>query len=229
MGKFSLCRSGSIGATLLALLLAVPALQAATFSYNTGFSFPLSPGNQVVNLPQWDPAAFPGQTLVSVKLDLQADIGANVTAENDSAISGNMGVNLTGIVSANSAGLSANALVLQGAGPFAVTATDGVPGSGPDFVDFGFVQGSDSDSDTIFAALAPYIGNGLFAASLAGNGAFSASGVTDSTVKVSNFAASGLVIVTYEFVPVPEPASVVLGAIGACGLGLVGWRRRRSK
>lgn len=231
MGRLSPYRSIAIGAlSFLLLLFAVPAVQAATVSYNAGFGFPLSPGNQIINsLPQWDPALYPGQTLVSVQLDVQADIGANVTAENDSATGGNMGVNLTGIVNASSTGLSASAVILQSAGPVAVTATDGNPGAGPDFVNFGLLNGSDSDSDQIFAALGPYIGNGNIIANIIGNGGFSVSGISDSTIQVSNFATSGLVTVTYEFVPVPEPTSIVLGAFGACGLALVGWRRRRSK
>lgn len=215
--------------SLLLFSLTVSAARAATVSYNTGFGFALSPGNQAVALPQWDPALFPGQTLVSVQLDIDANIGADVTAENDSVAAGNMGVNLTGLAQATSSGLTATAAILQAAGPVAVSGTDGNSGSGPDFVDFGTVSGSDSDSDTIFAGLAAYIGNGTFPATISGNGGFSVSGVSDSTIQVSNFGASGLVTVTYEFVPVPEPASIVLGALGACGLALVGWRRRRSK
>ncbi len=202
--------------------------QAGTISYNNGFGFALSPGSQVVSLPQWDPSAFPGQTLASVELKVDATVGADVTAENDSVIGGNMGVDLTGLVGATSSGLSATAAVLQSAGPVAVSASDGNPGSGPDFVDFGSISGSDSDSDTIIAGLAPYIGAGNFNANVNGNGGFSVSGVSDSTIQVSNFATSGLVTVTYNFVPVPEPASVVLGTLGACGLALVGGRRRRK-
>jgi hypothetical protein len=223
-------RSRTIGTlSLLFSMLMLSVAQAATVSYNTGFAFPLSPGNQAVVLPQWDPTLFPGQTLVSVELDILATIGANVTAENDSAIGGNMGVNLTGIANATSSGLSATATVLQGAGPVAVAATDGNPGAGPDFVDFGLLSGNDSDSDTIFAGLGAYIGNGTFPANIAGNGGFSVSGVSDSTIQVSGFGTNGVLTVTYEFVPVPEPASIVLGAFAACGLALVGWRRRGSK
>ncbi len=40
--------------------------------------------------------------------------------------------------------------------------------------------------------------------------------------------AVGTVTVIYNFTVVPEPSSVVLGAMGVCGLGFIGWRRRRS-
>ncbi len=40
--------------------------------------------------------------------------------------------------------------------------------------------------------------------------------------------AVGTVTVIYNYTVVPEPSSVALGALGACGLALVGWRRRRN-
>jgi hypothetical protein len=230
MNRLSSYRSLGIGAVLLLISLAASsAAHAASVSYNAPYGFPLSPGNQAVNLPQWDPALFPGQVLVSVQLTLDATIGANVTAENDSAIAGNMGVNLTGLAQATSGSLSATAAILQSAGPVAVAASDGNAGSGPDFNDFGMISGNDSDSDTIFAGLGAYIGNGNFATNVTGNGGFAVSGVSDSTIQVSSFAANGLVTVTYEYAAVPEPSSVVLGVFGAFGLALAGWRRRRTR
>jgi hypothetical protein len=125
--------------------------------------------------------------------------------------------------------LSTTAVVLQSAGPVAVGASDGISGSGPDFNDFGLLTGNDLDSDTIFAGFAAYVGNSTFATNVLGNGGFSVSGVSNSTIQVSNFAAGGQVTVTYEFVPVPEPSSIALGLFGACGLALAGWRRRRTR
>src|SRR5690348_3986657 len=110
-------------ATALVLTLSAAA-QAATVSYNQAYSFPLSPGNTVVNLPQWDPALFPGQTLVSVELKLDATIQADVTAENDSVIGGNMSVNLVGFASASApSGISTNVIANQIAGPLPAGAT----------------------------------------------------------------------------------------------------------
>ena len=217
----------TLGLAFAIVLSLAAAAQAATVSYNQAYSFPLSPGNTVVNLPQWDPALFPGQTLVSVELTLDATIQADVTAENDSAISGNMGVNLVGFANGTApSGISTTVLANQVAGPFAVSATDGNPGSGPDFINFGTVSDTDTDSDLIVALLGPYIGNATFATNVSGNGGFSVSGVTDSTLQVSNFGAAGEVTVTYTFVP--EPSSVVMAVLGAAGLGLVARRRRRS-
>lgn len=222
-------RSLRIGALVSLLSLAVTAAaQAASVSYNAPFGFSLSPGSQVVNLPQWDPAAFPGQVLVGVTLEIDATIGANVTAENDSATGGSMGVSLTGIASATAGSLSATASILQNAGPVAVSGTDGVGGAGPDFNDFGLISGNDSDTDSIFAGMGAYVGNGNFAANVFGSGGFAVSGVSDSTIQVSGFATNGQVTVTYEYAAVPEPASLALSAIGAVGLALVGWRRRRT-
>jgi hypothetical protein len=227
--RFALRSCGIATLSLAVCTLMLSAAQAVPIQHNTSFGFPLSPGNQVVSLPQWDPSAYPGFTLVSVGLELTANIVANVTAENDSAIGGNLGVNLTGIAGATAPSLSANAIIMTSAGPVAVTASDGNPGSGTDFVDFGAVGSSDTDSSTIFAGLGSYIGNGTFNATVNGSGGFSVSGVSDSTIQVSDFTSYGSVTVTYEMVPVPEPASMVLGSLGACGLALIAWRRRRSK
>jgi hypothetical protein len=210
----------------ISTLLFSSSAHAVPVQYSTSFGFSLSPGNQVVSLPQWDPSLYPGQTLVSVDLKLTANIVASVAAENDSAIGGNLGVNLTGVVGATAPSFSINAIVMTSAGPVAVTASDGVPGSGTDFIDFGALGASDTDSSTIFAGLGSYIGNGTFNTSINGSGGFSVSGVSDSTIQVSDFTSYGSVVVTYEMVPVPEPASVVLGSLGACGLALFAWRRR---
>jgi hypothetical protein len=213
---------------LLALMGSTAAL-AGTVSYtDPSISFPLSPGSDTGSVPQWDPALYPGQALVSVVLYINVTAGASVTAENDSAIGGNMGVNLTGLVSSTSPGLSATAAILASGGPVAVAASDGNPGTGPDFHNFGFIAASDDDSDTIFAGFGPYIGNGNVTINVNGSGGFSVSGVTDSTTQVSSFGGFGLVRITYNYEPVPEPSSVALAALAASGLALAVWRRRRK-
>jgi hypothetical protein len=216
-------------ASALALLLVLgsPAFAAST-SYNDSVSFPLSPGSDTAVIPQWDPALFPGQVLVSVELEIDATVGADITAENDSAIGGNISVSLTGLVGATApSGLSATAGIIGGAGPVPVAASDGNPGSGPDFHDFGTISDSDSDNDTIFAVLGPYIGNGNLNIPVNGSGGFAVSGVTDSTLQISNFAGSGVVTVTYTYEPVPEPSTIALALLGACGAALALWRRRK--
>ncbi|MGD9646284.1 MAG: choice-of-anchor E domain-containing protein [Pirellulales bacterium] len=222
-------RVAFVGCVALSLLaLAGSSAIAATVSYNANFSFPLSPGSQGVSVPQWDPSLFPGQKLTQVDLKIAGAIAATVDAENDSAIGGNMGVDLVGLLKVTAPSLSASAGILQSAGPVAVSATDGTAGSGTDFVDFGSVTGSDSASSSLTSGFASYIGAGLVSANVTGNGGFSVTGVSDSTIHVSDFGADGTVTVTYTYSPIPEPTSLALAGLSAVGLALAVWRRRRS-
>jgi hypothetical protein len=221
-------RVAFVGCLVFSLLaFAGSAAIAGTVSYNANFSFPLSPGSQVLSLPQWDPVLFPGQVLSKVELKIAGDISATVDAENDAVIGGNMGVDLLGQLKVSATSLSALAVILQSAGPVAVSATDGNTGSGPDFKNFGTVLGSDSASSSLIAGLAPYIGNGNISATVNGNGGFSVTGVSDSTIHVSDFGADGTVTVTYTYNPVPEPTSLALAGLSGLGLALAAWRRRR--
>lgn len=201
---------------------------AGTVTHNANFSFALSPGLQGLSLPQWDPALYPGQVLTKVELKIAGDVNATVDAENDSAVGGNMGVDLVGLLKASAPSLSTSASILQSAGPVAVSATDGIAGSGPDFVNFGTVTGSGSASNSLLAGLGAYIGAGSISATVNGNGGFSVTGVSDSTIHVSNFGADGVVSVTYTYNPVPEPTTMALAGLGGLGLALAAWRRRRS-
>ena len=78
--------SSAFGAVRVALVglfvfcLAVPGALAASVTHNANFSFPLSPGNQVLSLPQWDPALYPGQVLAKVGLKIVGDIEATLVA-----------------------------------------------------------------------------------------------------------------------------------------------------
>ena len=197
------------------------------------FAFPLSPGSQPLSIPKFDTLGGT-RTLTQVDLQILGSISAQVTAENDSAIPGNMGVDLIGLLKASIPGpLSTTAGILQSAGPVSVTGTDGVSGSGPDFIDFGLVSGAGSNSTFTNAGLAAYIGPGFLAGTASGNGGFSVSGVTSSTIKLSGFQALGDVSVTYTYTDnqgvVPEPASVVIWSV--LGLSVVGasWVRRRVR
>lgn len=212
---------------LFAAVLAAPALSmAASVSYNAPFSFPLSPGSQTVSLPQFDTAGGT-KVLTSISIDLDALIQAAVTAENDSAIAGNMGVDLTGLVKATVPSTSLTAGILQSAGPVPVAATDGTPDSGPDYYNFGTVTGSDSSNTVLFGGFAPYVGTGTWNATINGNGGFSVNGVTSSTIKISNFGASGEVSVTYNYNLVPEPSTLGLLSLGVAGLAMACARRRK--
>lgn len=200
---------------------------------SVNFAFPLSPGSQPLSIPKFDTLGGT-RTLTQVDLKIAGSVEANVTAENDSVIAGNMGVDLIGLIKAAIPGpLSASAAILQSAGPVAVSGTDGVPGSGPDFVDFGLISGAGANSTSTNSGLAAYIGPGFLAGTASGNGGFAITGVTDSTSKITNFQALGTVEVTYTYTDnagvVPEPASVVIWS--GLGLAVVGsrWVRRRYR
>lgn len=200
---------------------------------SVNFAFPLSPGSQPLSIPKFDTLGGT-RTLTQVDLKISGSVEANVTAENDSVISGNMGVDLIGLLKASIPGpLSTSAGILQSAGPVAVSGTDGVPGSGPDFVDFGLISGAGANSTSTNSGLAAYIGPGFLAGTASGNGGFAITGVTDSTSKITNFQAVGIVDVTYTYTDnagvVPEPASVVIWSVLGLSLVGAGWVRRRIR
>ena len=197
------------------------------------FAFPLSPGSQPLSIAKFDTLGGT-RTLTQVDLKIIGSIEAHVTAENDSAIGGNMSVDLIGLLKASIPGpLSTSAGILQSAGPVAVAASDGIPGSGPDFVDFGLLSGAGSNSASTNSGLAAYIGPGFLAGSASGNGGFSINGVTDSTSKITNFQALGTVEVIYTYTDnggvVPEPASVIVWSLLGLSLAGAGWVRGRLR
>jgi hypothetical protein len=196
---------------------------AAQISFSDTFNMDLSPGADTATVSQFNPALG---TLNYILIELDATVGAGITGENDSAIAGNMGVSLTGLVNLTGpSAASATAGIAQNAGPVAVTATDGVPDSGADFNDFGLISGSDTDSSILVVGFVPYTGLGNVVFNLDGSGGFAINGVTNSTLKITDFAADGTVKITYDYDAIPEPASLGLFAIG----GLMMIRRRRDR
>lgn len=161
-------------------------------------------------------------TLTSVQLIVQTDISADVTGENDSNSSGQLTLNLSGSANATFGGLDATALVNLSEGPISVGASDGTPDSGPDFHDFGNVIGSDDADDLIISGFSPFIGTGTISVPVDISGGFTITGVTDSSLSVSNFQSTGSVEVIYDYVP--EPASAILMGAGLLCLS----RRRRA-
>ncbi len=210
--------------TCTLVLLTVTAVASADLEeHSTNYAFPLSPGFQTVSLPEFNTLGGT-RVLDFVELCLFADIQADVTVENDSVLDApDYELSLTGLTDATAqvGSLGAGAGIADVWG-VALLATDGNPGSGPDFHDFGTLMSSDFDDDFTFAT-GPYEGLGTFDVLVDGSAGFAFNGTTDSTLVVSNLQASGEVKVKYNFHVIPEPATLSLLAFG--GLMLI--RRRR--
>lgn len=212
-----------VGAAVAAASLTGAATAGLQQVQQQAFGFPLSPGSQQLVFNQFDDNGGL-HVLKNVTLIVEATIGANVTAENDSPIDAPLfGVNINGSVTASFGGLFA--IVLLNDTQFApVGPSDGVPGSGPDFHDFGFLSDSGDDTKRANANFAAFIGNGTINADVNGGGGFSVTGSTDSTLVITDFAASGLVTIIYTYNVIPAPGAMALLAAA----GLVGVRRRRN-
>ncbi|MCC7351022.1 MAG: choice-of-anchor E domain-containing protein [Phycisphaerales bacterium] len=215
-------RAFQIGGFLAAGLILAPMASALQVSDTQPFNVQVPTSNQLVPVAQFDDMGGT-RTLTSITLELNSTIGANTTGENDSNTSGSLTMNLSGNATADLFALSTASIVNTSAGPVSVAATDGITGSGPDFHNFGAVSGNDFDSDTIVSGFASFIGLGTIDVSVDANGGFNISGVSNSTLQVSNFNASGTVTVIYEYTQVPEPSALSLLALG----GLAMLRRRR--
>lgn len=196
-------------------------------SETQNFSFPLSPGGTVLHFAQFDTQGGTRE-LCKVSFSFDAIIGANVSAENDSVLPApNFAINLSGFITidvGNPAVLSGFAGINQVAGA-AVGPTDGVDGSGTDFNDFGFLSDdvSGMDMTTDLLDFAQFLGLGTVPVDIDASAGFSVSGTTDSTINVTDLAASGSVTISYEYKVVPAPASMALLGMG----GLFAGRRRR--
>ena len=214
---------GMFMALAVMLVAAAPAM-GLSISQTLPFEFEISPGSQTLAFDQFN---MLGCTLLSVTLELDAWEGGNITAENDGEIEGNITVTMSGWVTGTGPNLLATALLSQSAGPQWVDATDGVPGSGPDFHDFGYVSDSDSDTDFQNTNLAPFIGTSTVDIDIDGEGGWAFSGVTNATLQMSDFEAGGDATIIYEYTCIPEPATIGMVVFGA--LGMFGVIRRKLK
>jgi len=219
---------GALTVVLTILILGSPAMGLSLPPQTLTFDFD-NPGGQTLNFTQFDDNG--GMYLLTkVTLVLNATQGANVTGENDTDAPGSISAILGGTVTATGGGLSAIALLSTSDGPYAIGATDGTPGSGPDFHDFGFISDTDGDTDILNNPpdnVSSFVGLGTIGIDIAGSGGFSISGVSNSTMVVTDFGSEGSATITYEYSVVPEPATIgmlVTGAIGMFGAIL---RRRK--
>ncbi len=216
--------------------LALGAIAAVTLASSAAFAdsleitqtmdweFPLSPGQQTLSFDQFDDL---GGTLIleGVSMSFDGSVSAAVTAENDSSLpSPDFALNMTGFVSVSFGTLDDFAGYNEVFASGGVDATDGVPGSGPDFHDFGTVGDTATGDDSTTTGLGVYIGGGTIDAVVDATGGFSISGSTDSSLTFEDFMSSGTVTIVYKYSLVPAP-----GALALLGLaGVAGRRRRRA-
>lgn len=207
----------------LALVASVAGTALAGVDTQTlNWAFPLSPNSQILPFDKFDDGGGT-KVLTKVEMMFNATMGANVTAENDSALPApDFAVNLSGFVTVSFSSLSGFVGLAQGAAA-GVDASDGIADSGPDFHDFGFISDSGNGSDDTTSGLAGYYGPGTINATVFGSGGFSVSGSTDSSLGVSDFAGSGDVTIKYYWDPIPAPGAFGLAAMGMLAAG----RRRR--
>ena len=196
---------------LLAIgLLSIPAsaTHAGVIEQEQNFMFALSPGGTALTFPQFDDS---GGTLVleQVELRLDAAISADATVENEGPVPlPGVEITLSGHIEASAGALAAFTDLTVSASSGPLPASDGIPGQGPDFFDFGQISASGIDQEIETFALDAFVGGGLVDVTVSGAGMFTvAGGLADANVEIDNFTASGSVTLTYVFSVIPTPAS----------------------
>lgn len=212
-------------------VLAIAAGASASFSDSEvqfdSWSFGLSPGSDTLSFNKFDTMGGT-RVLKGVLLEIEGDMGAIITAENNSEIPvNNFAVSITGIVDVAVGPLSTSLGIVANSPIVAVGASDNgglANGMGPDFHDFGFI--SDADSDSAFGLPSPaWIGPGTIGGTVDGVGGFAAQGTSDATINFDLFGTKGRATLTYYFDVIPTPGAASL--IGIAGLTSI--RRRRNR
>jgi hypothetical protein len=221
-------RTLAIAGVSIALLTAAGA-RAATISFDDAFG-PLAvpfPADPHATLSQFDPA-LGFLTKVTLTLDAEAS-GGTIGWDNEALVPTDVTLGIGAEVTAVAlVGLTAVAVPLQTDSTTGLDADNDGPA---DFIgtdSFAVVggTGSDSDSADLVAGLGPYVGLGTFDVTISAivetflstTGGFGPidpdPGMTDGTVTV-----------TYEFIPIPEPATALLVAGGLAALAASRTRR----
>jgi len=221
-------KSSWILGALLPLALAAAA-QAGTITY-TSVSTPATVGFASQNtevttnliIPKWDPSLFPGQTLTSVSVTINAGINGSITLTNNTAQTqtGSASTLMTPTLkdSLNNVIALSPSNVSYTTGSQSISAGATVPFTS--LSNTGFLTGTQTSN------LGQYTGAGTLnlpystATSLNvsfGGGNVGAQQATQTSATLS---------VTYTYSPTPEPAS--LGMLGLGALGLLARRARRA-
>jgi hypothetical protein len=169
------------------------------------FDFPLSPGSQTLLIDRFDDNDGL-RSLRAVTIGLQGSIGANSTIEN-----------LSGSINSGALVLFEAAITVTGVPDMDLAAdldetmpvpplqpTDGVPGSGPDFADLGFISAEARDRDELTSPpdeLSYFIGTDPFPADVDASGQLAAQSTTAVVFTVDDFRGFGSVIVAYRWLP----------------------------
>ncbi len=213
---------------LAALVLLSSVVNAATITYGP-VSFGPATTNWATNLalPKWDPTLFPGQVLTGISFSLDGDVSGNASFESLDAAPATITMNLQATITLTDPSANVLAAVIPVANTVDnVTAHDGL-------IDFGGTSGkaylglTGSDSDTGSSIDFPtFTGAGNILLPITGVGTSNGSGAGNLLLLFAT-SASASASVTYEYQPVPEPAGFVLAGLGAVGLALAAWKKRR--
>lgn len=195
-------------------------VSGATPSGGLAFTF----SGQTVDLPQWNPALFPGQTLVGVTYTIVGYSYATYSIQNTDTVSHN----------GYTAALLATQVTLTPptAGPVVTTQPNlfyNIPDTlTPLQIAVGTTSSvSDTDSDSDNSNLAAYTGAGNVTFTLAGAGNALVGGPTPFAGSAAGFGAAVVSIeYTYQETSVPE-ASTYAAVVGLLGMVSFGWARSR--
>ena len=212
-------------ATTTALLtLTTAGAHAGVLTQSETYSFQLAPGGTTVTFEQFDELDG-DRPLVGVEVSFRGTAQVDVTAENDAGVPApDVAAALLSTLSLDVADLALDLALERTIATGGLAASDGVPGSGPDFFDFGTI--SDSGEATAFVSapgdIDTFAGTGTITADITGAGDWLVVGISEGTVIGQNFMASGDLAITYTFVPAPAGATLL--AVAALPLR----RRRRA-
>ena len=212
---------------------------AGTATFNAPFTAAMAfqgnnyDGSVTVKLPQFDDMKKTLR-LDSVTLTVTGFADASATAENNEAVAGTFGVGYPILFTGTGPGNNTSVGVFTAANSRIadLAASDGMPGGGPDYVDFGTFSDPKPDSEDIptAGALNSFIGTGQFSVLVKGSGNINLFGtLTDVTLTTGALNLKGNVQVKYSFTALPEPSSITLAMLGLVGIGAVANRAGRPR